>query len=117
MEHLGPTPWVLGTREKQLDLLTTITISHNPAFSLKILVDSGSSGSFIDKHLVEYLGIPKIKLAHPKLLINANHSMNEYITHVVHLDFHIGPVKDSAYFAIANLGKAGAFLGSIGWNT
>ena len=76
-----------------------------------MLVDSRSSGFLINKHLVECLGIPKIKLAHPKLLINANRSMNEHITHVIHLNFHIGPVKDSAYFTIANLGKAGAFLG------
>ena len=76
-----------------------------------MLVDSGSLGSLIDKHLVEKLGIPKIRLAHPKLLVNADHLMNDRITHVVHLDVCIGLVQDSVVFVIANLGKAGAFLG------
>jgi len=110
-ERHGPTPWVLGTGEKQLDLHTTITIPRNASFPLKMLVDSGSSGSLIDKCLVEKLGIPRIKLPHPKLLVNADHSMNERITHVVRLDLGIGPVKDTVIFAVANLGKAGAFLG------
>ena len=92
----------------------TMTIPRDPAFPLKMLVNSGSSRSLIDKHLVECLGIPKIKLAHSKLLINADHSMNECITHIVHLNFCIRPVKDSAYFTITNLGKAGAFLGFDG---
>jgi len=48
-----------------------------------MLVDSGSSRSFIDRHLVDKLNIPKIKLPHPKLLVNADHSLNEHITHVV----------------------------------
>jgi len=82
-ERHGPTPWVLGTGEKQLDLHTTITIPRNASFSLKMLVNSRSSGSLIDKRLVEKLGIPRIKLPHPKLLVNADHSMNERITHVV----------------------------------
>jgi len=111
MERHGPIPWVLGTGEKQLDLHTTITISHDPSFPLKMLVDSGSSGSLIDRHLVDKLNIPKIKLLHPKLLVSTDHSLNEHITHVVHLDLHIGPVKDTVLFAVANLGKAGAFLG------
>ena len=79
-------PWVLGTGEKQLDLHTIITIPRDSSFPLKMLVDSGSSGSLIDKHLVEKLNIPKIKLTHPKLLVNADHLLNECITHVVHLD-------------------------------
>ena len=108
---LGPTPWVLGSGEKQLDLHTTIAIPHDPSFPLKMLIDSGSSGSLIDKHLVDKLGIPKIKLAHPRLLLNADHSKNDQITHVVCLDVHIGSVKDSVVFMIANLGKAGAFFG------
>jgi len=45
-------PWILGTSEKQLDLHTTISIPRNNSFPLKMLVDSGSSGSLIDKHLV-----------------------------------------------------------------
>jgi len=110
-KRLGPIPWVLGSGEKQLDLHTTVTIPRDPSFPLKMLVDSGSSGSLIDRHLVEKLGIPKIKLAHPRLLLNADHSKNDRITHVVRLDVHIGSVKDSIIFAIANLGKAGAFLG------
>ena len=76
-----------------------------------MLVDSGSSGSLIDKHLVKRLNIPKIKLVHPKLLVNADHSLNECITHVVHLDLRIGLVKDTVIFTVANLGKAGTFLG------
>ena len=76
-----------------------------------MLVDSGSSGSLIDKHLVEKLGIPKIRLAHLKLQVNADHSMNDQITHVVCLDVCIGPVQDLVVFMIANLRKAGAFLG------
>jgi len=70
-----------------------------------MLVNSGSSGSLIDKHLVKRLNIPKIKLVRPKLLVN------ERITHIVHLDLRIGLVKDTVIFVIANLGKAGAFLG------
>jgi len=76
-----------------------------------MLIDSGSSGSLIDRHLVDKLNIPKIKLPHPKLLMNADHSLNERITHVIHLDLCIGPVKDTVLFAVTNLGKAGAFLG------
>jgi len=76
-ERLSPMPWILGTGEKQLDLHTTIFIPRNNSFPLKMLVDSGSSGSLINKHLVNKLGIPKIKLPHPKLLINTNHSLNE----------------------------------------
>ena len=110
-KRLGPIPWVLGSGEKQLDLHTTVTIPRDPSFPLKMLVDSGSSGSLIDRHLVEKLGIPKIKLAHPRLLLNADHSKNDRITHVARLDVHIGSVKDSIIFVIANLGKAGAFLG------
>jgi len=109
-KHLGPTPWVLGSGEKQLDLHTTVAIPRDTLFPLKMLVDSGSSGSLIDKHLVEKLGIPKIRLAHLKLLVNADHSMNNRITHIVHLDICIGPVQDLVVFAIANLRKAGAFL-------
>jgi len=110
-KRLGPTPWVLGSGEKQLDLHTTVTIPHDTLFPLKMLVNGGSSGSLIDKHLVEKLGIPKIRLAHLKLFMNADHLMNDWITHVVCLDVHIGPVQDLVVFAIANLGKAGAFLG------
>ena len=111
MEHHGPTPWVFSTGEKQLDLHTLITIPRDLSFPLKMLIDSGSSGSLINKHLVEKLNIPKIKLPHPKLLVNADHSLNEHITHVVCLDLCIGPVKDTVIFAVANLGKAGTFLG------
>jgi len=57
-KHLGPTPWILDSGEKQLDLHTTVTIPRNPSFSLKMLVDSGSSGSLIDKHLVLQLFSP-----------------------------------------------------------
>ena len=80
---LSHTPWILGTGEKQLDLHTTISISSNDSFPLKMLVDSSSSGSLIDKHLVHRLGIPKTKLPHLKLLINADHSMNEQVTHII----------------------------------
>jgi len=111
IEHHGPISWVLSTGEKQLDLHTTITIPCNPSFPLKMLVDSRSSGSIIDRHLVDKLNIPKIKLPHSKLLMNGNHSLNEHITHVICLDLCIGPVKDTVLFAVANLGKAGAFLG------
>ena len=111
MEHHGPTPWVLSTREKQLDLHTKITIPCNASFSLKMLVDSGFPGSLIDKCLVEKLGIPRIKLPHPKLLVNADHLMNECITHIVQLDLYISPIKDMVIFAVTNLGKAGEFLG------
>jgi hypothetical protein len=111
MERHGPILWVFGTGKKQLDLHTTITISHNTSFPLKILVNSRSSGSLIDKRLVVKLDIPRIKLPHSKLLVNADHLMNEHITHVVQLDLCIGPVKDMVVFTIANLGKAGAFLG------
>ena len=76
-----------------------------------MLIDSRSSESLIDRHLVDKLNIPKIKLLDSKLLMNANHSLNECITHIIHLDLHIGPVKDTVLFAVANLGKAGAFLG------
>ena len=76
-----------------------------------MLIDSRFSGSLINKHLVEKLNIPKIKLSYPKLLINADHSLNERITHVICLDLCIGPVKDTVLFAVANLEKAGAFLG------
>ena len=76
-----------------------------------MLVDSSSSGLLIDKNLVEKLEILKIKLAHSKLLVNADHSMNDRITHVVCLDIRIGAVRDSVVFVIANLSKAGAFLG------
>jgi len=107
----SPTPWVLGTREKQLDLHTTITIPRNPSFPLKMLVDSGSSSSLIDKHLVDKLKIPKIKLTHPKLLINTDHPLNECITHIICFEVHIGPMKDSVLFVVANLGKASVFLG------
>jgi len=110
-ERNGPTPWVLSTGKKQLDLHTLISIPRDPSFPLKMLFDSGSSGSLIDKHLVEKLNIPRIKLPHPKLLVNADHSLNERITHVVYLDLRIGPMKDTVCFAVANLGKAGAFLG------
>ena len=37
--------------------------------------------------------------------------MNKHITHIVHLDLRIGPINDTVIFAVANLGKAGAFLG------
>ena len=110
-KHLGPTPWILGSGEKQLDLHTTIAIPRYPLFPLKMLVDSGSSGSLIDRHLVEKLGIPKIKLAHLRLFLNTDHSKNDRITHIVCLNLHIGPIKDSIIFAIANLSKASAFLG------
>jgi len=76
-----------------------------------MLVDSSSLGSLIDKHLVEKLNIPRIKLPHPKLLVNTDHSLNKCITHVVYLDLCIGPMKDTVCFTVANLGKAGAFLG------
>ena len=106
------TSWYqMEKKKKQLDLHTTITIPHNPSFSLKTLVNSGSSRSLINKHLVDKLNIPKIKLSYPKLLINANLSLYECITHVIHLDLCIGPVKDTILFAVANLGKAGVFLG------
>jgi len=111
MKRLGPTPWVLDSGEKQLDLHTTIAIPRNPSFPLKMLVDSGSLESLIDRHLVKKLGILKIKLAHSRLLLNTDHSKNHRITHVVHLDVHIGSIKDLIIFAIVNLGKAGAFLG------
>jgi len=110
-KHLGPTPWVLSSGEKQLDLHTTVAIPCDPSFPLKMLVNSGFSGSLIDKHLVNKLGILKIKLACPRLLLNADHSKNEWITHVICLDVHIGSIQDSVIFAIANLGKAGIFLG------
>jgi len=69
MERHGPTPWVLGTGEKQLDLHTLIMIPCDSSFPLKMLIDSGSSTSLINKHLVEKLNIPKIKLSHLKLLV------------------------------------------------
>jgi len=107
----GLTPWVLDTGEKQLDLHMTIMIPCDSSFPLKMLIDSGLSGSLIDKHLVEELNIPKSKLICLKLLVNANHSLNECITHVIHLDLCISLVKDTVIFVVANLGKTGMFLG------
>ena len=107
----GPMPWVLSTGKKQLNLHTMIVIPCDPSFLLKMLVNSGSSRSLINRHLVDKLNIPKIKLPHPKLLLNADHSLNKHITHVVHLDLCISPVNDTVLFVIANLGKAGVFLG------
>ena len=102
-------PWVLSMGEKQLNLHTIITIPRDSSFSLKMLVNSRSSGSLINK--LEKLNIPKIKLTHPKLLINADHLLNEHITYIICLDLHIGPIKDTVLFAVANLGKASVFLG------
>jgi len=109
-KHLGPTPWVLGSGKKQLDLHMTVAIPCDPLFPLKMLVDSGFSGSLIDKHLVDKLGIQKIKLACPRLLLNTDHLKNEQITHVVCLDIRIGSIQDSVIFTIVNLSKAGIFL-------
>lgn len=118
--------WVKGTGERQLDLLTTVTIPRNANFPLRMLVDNGSTGSLIDKRLVEQSGIPRIKLPRPTLLVNADKSMNKRITHVVQLNVKLGPHVEEMVFAIANLGKAGAFLGfdwlekhnpNINWRT
>ena len=80
---------------------------------IKALVDSGATGTFIDKEYVISNSIPTRKLISPILVFNVDGSPNEAgsITEVAELRLTYKDHSETTLFAVTSLGKQNMLLG------
>jgi hypothetical protein len=79
------------------------------------LLDCGSTTNFIDRHIVEKLGLPTKKLANPHPVINSDGTVNkiEPITHISVLEVWTGKEKYPLQFDIMNSDRKNLVLGFL----
>jgi Retroviral aspartyl protease len=80
---------------------------HNAKIEVKVLLDSGAIGLFINHVLVQDNSIATCKLNHPILVFNIAGSITEEVT----LICHIKSIKKERVFEVCNLGKANIIIG------
>ena len=114
-ELKGPKKYVQGIGGTKLEMRVILETKEDNSrvFETKALLDSGCTGSCINRSFVEENHIPTIKLARPIPVYNADGTLNQNgaITDVVELHMAIQDHKETIRFAVSNLGKADVFLG------
>ena len=77
------------------------------------LLDSGANTTFIDKAIVEWLGLPLKALANPIRVFNVDGSRNlaGNITHTVNITVDFLGHREELHAEVTNLGKNSLILG------
>ena len=108
-----PKRFIRGYKGNQLDLdLTLITLDTHQSISTKALLDTGCTGSAIDKEFVKKNGIVTQKLPVSIPVYNADGSHNsggpihEYVELIVRIKDHI----ERLMLAVTNLDKSNIFI-------
>jgi len=88
------------------------TTDTSKVYSVKVLLDSGATGNFIDKDFVCTKGISTQNISHPILVFNVDGSPNEAgrISEVVDIVLCYKTYSERTLLAISNLGKQSMIL-------
>ena len=105
---------VRATGKNQMDVSSIAkTVDTLESFQMKALIDSGCTGSCINKEFAKKHQINLTPLLRPILVFNADGSQNigGKLTHVVQLKVNIGGHEEIMDLGVSNLGKSDIFLG------
>ena len=114
IQNLRDKPWqVRATRKNQMDVSgIVITMDTFDCHLMKALIDSGCTGSCINKEFVEKHGLNMIKPPKSIPVFNADGSnIAGWLTHMVQLQMIIGNHKEIMELGVSNLGTSDIFLG------
>ena len=114
IQNLRDKPWqVRATRKNQMDVSgIVITMDTFDRHLMKALIDSGCTGSCINKEFVEKHGLNMIKLPKSIPVFNTDGSnIAGWLTHMVQLQMIIGNHKEIMELGVSNLGTSDIFLG------
>lgn len=114
LELAKPRRYVRGIKGQQLDLeLTLGTLNDQRSFRVEALLDSGCTGSCIDRKFIAANKIQTRKLPIPVLVYNADGSENAAgtISEAVRLHVRIKGHTEVLDFAVTELGKSDVFIG------
>jgi len=124
-----PRRYIRKQGQSQMNISVLLqALSDGNAFRLKALLDSGCTGSCIDKEFVKKNDIRTKKVPRPIPVYNADGMLNEGgpITEFVEMRMVIQDHVERIQLAVANLGKMELFIGhewlkkhnpSVGWKT
>jgi len=89
------------------------TTDTSEVHSVKVLLDSGAIGNFIDKEFVHMKGISTRNISHPIPVFNMDNSPNEagQISEVVDIVLCYKTYSERMLLAVSNLGKQSMILG------
>ena len=114
-ELKGPKKYIQGIGGMKLEMHVILETNEDSScvFKTKALLNSGCTGSCINRSFVKEHNLPTIKLARPIPVYNADGTLNQNgaITDIVELRMIIQDHKETIRFAVSNLGKADVFLG------
>jgi len=81
---------------------------------IKVMIDCGAEGNFIDQTYTAIMGIKKTALARPIKVQNIDGTLNQAgtITHYVNITLEIGERKRNEWLYITKLGKQKVILGT-----
>jgi len=88
----------------------------NATIDMKVMIDCGAEGDFINQTYTTLMGIRKTALAKPITVKNVDGTINKMgtITHYVNITLEIGERKRNERLYITKLGKQRVILG-IPW--
>jgi len=91
------------------------TTDTSEVHSIKVLLDSGATGNFIDKDFVRTKGISTWNVSHPIPVFNVDSSPNKagQISEVVDIVLYYKTHSERTLLAISNLRKQSMILGYI----
>ena len=104
--------WVTGKNQMDISgVVTTMDTLEN--FPMKVLIDSGCTGScineeFMKRHWINLTPLPKLI---PVFNADGSQNVGGKLTHIVQLRVNIGGHKEVMDFGVSNLGKSDIFLG------
>jgi len=103
----------LDTRGMSIILPIEIsTTDTSKVHSVKVLLDSGAMGNFIDKDFVHTKGISTQSISHPILVFNVDSSPNKagQISEVVDVVLYYKTHSERTLLTVSNLGKQSMIL-------
>jgi hypothetical protein len=113
-EYTMPKRYIRGTNGNQLNVdLTVTTLDTSTCHSVKALLDTGCTGSAVDKVFVEKHGLSTKQMPVPIPVYNADgsHNAGGPITEYVELLVKIKDHQERLQFAVTKLDKSDIFLG------
>jgi len=100
-------------REATIDYQKTIPITTESTINIKVMIDCGAEGDFIDRTYTTIMGIKKQALDKPIKVQNVDGTLNKAgtITHYVNVTLEIGEQKWNEWLYVTKLGKQKIILG------